>query len=375
MGTGRRRAGTAFTLATNGLHVNPHMAAPDSCYPMAMRDRSLASGTPHAAAAVVTDGHARDERTFSVILSLSFCHLLNDMMHIAGARALSHPQDLLRPDFGQDQPDHAGLPMRGLHAATLIGLLYRPPPTTVFPDGRHQPHPGRFLLMSRASAYPAILLAAMLIGMGSSIFHPRSLPCGAHGGRRALWARPVPVPGRRERRLGHGSLLAALIVPHGQSSIAWFSGAALIAIFVLLQVGGWYARNRVPARPGPRTPAAAVVSATAPRPVHVATAEGHPGGGRPRGPALLQERVQRKPGLVLHLLSDGQVPPARPDGAALSGRFPRGHHGGHLAGGAVGDRVGRIPVMWFSILGALPARCSSLMPACSGPAFWPCSSP
>ena len=27
---------------------------------------------------------------------------------------------------------------------------------------------------------------------------------------------------------------------------------------------------------------------------------------------------------------------------------------GTLAGGAVGDRVGRIPVMWFSILGALP---------------------
>jgi MFS transporter, FSR family, fosmidomycin resistance protein len=28
--------------------------------------------------------------------------------------------------------------------------------------------------------------------------------------------------------------------------------------------------------------------------------------------------------------------------------------GGTIAGGAVGDRVGRIPVMWFSILGALP---------------------
>ena len=27
---------------------------------------------------------------------------------------------------------------------------------------------------------------------------------------------------------------------------------------------------------------------------------------------------------------------------------------GTIAGGAVGDRVGRIPVMWFSILGALP---------------------
>jgi FSR family fosmidomycin resistance protein-like MFS transporter len=35
---------------------------------------------------------------------------------------------------------------------------------------------------------------------------------------------------------------------------------------VLLAIGGWYARHRTPARPGLRTRAPAVVSATAPRP-------------------------------------------------------------------------------------------------------------
>src|SRR4030095_12250441 len=59
-------------------------------------------------------------------------------------------------------------------------------------------------------------------------------------------------------------LAAFVVVPHGQSSIAWFSVAALIAIVVLLQVGGWYARNRPPGPPRSRTPAAARVSATAP---------------------------------------------------------------------------------------------------------------
>src|SRR5262245_41610207 len=122
------------------------------------------------------------------------------------------------------------------------------------------------LLVSRASVYPAILLAAMLLGMGSAIFHPEASRVArmAAGGRYGLAQSLFQVGGNVGS--ASGPLLAAfVVVPHGQSSIAWFSGAALIAIVVLLQVGAWYARQRTPAQPSPRTPAAAVVSATAPR--------------------------------------------------------------------------------------------------------------
>jgi MFS transporter, FSR family, fosmidomycin resistance protein len=52
-----------------------------------------------------------------------------------------------------------------------------------------------------------------------------------------------------------GPLLAAfVVVPRGQSSIAWFALAALVAMVVLLPVAGWYARHRGPRRPAP-TPA------------------------------------------------------------------------------------------------------------------------
>src|ERR1700730_16745625 len=48
---------------------------------MAMSDRSLASGATHAPAAVPSRAATQAiSTTFSVILSLSFCHLLNDMM-------------------------------------------------------------------------------------------------------------------------------------------------------------------------------------------------------------------------------------------------------------------------------------------------------
>jgi FSR family fosmidomycin resistance protein-like MFS transporter len=151
-----------------------------------------------------------------------------------------------------------------------------------------------------------------------------------------------------------GPLLAAfVVVPHGQSSIAWFSGTALIAIFVLLQVGSWYA-HRVPARPGPRIPQAAVVSATA-----------------PRKSALPRRKVIQAVAILVALLFSKNVYSASLssyytfyliDRFQLSIQtaqfylvaFLVGIVAGTIAGGAVGDRVGRKPVMWFSILGALP---------------------
>jgi FSR family fosmidomycin resistance protein-like MFS transporter len=208
--------------------------------------------------------------------------------------------------------------------------------------------------MSRASAYPAILVAATLIGMGSAIFHPEASRVArmAAGGRYGLAQSLFQVGGNIGSAAG--PLLAALVVvPYGQSSIAWFSGAALIAIFVLLQVGSWYARHLTSTSPGPRTPAA-VVSATA-----------------PRKSTLPRRKVIQAVAILVALLFSKNVYSASlgsyytfylmdkfhlPVQTAQFYLFAFlvGIVAGTLAGGAVGDRVGRIPVMWFSILGALP---------------------
>src|SRR5207244_12139308 len=152
-----------------------------------------------------------------------------------------------------------------------------------------------------------------------------------------------------------GPLLAAfVVVTHGQSSIAWFSGAALIAIFVLLLIGGWYARHPTPVRRGPRTPATAVVSATAPR-QHTL----------PRRKviqavailvALLFSKNVYSASLgsyyTFYLIDKFQLPVQTAQLYLFA--FLAGIVAGTIAGGMVGDRVGRIPVIWFSILGALP---------------------
>jgi FSR family fosmidomycin resistance protein-like MFS transporter len=152
-----------------------------------------------------------------------------------------------------------------------------------------------------------------------------------------------------------GPLLAAfVVVPHGQSSIAWFSGAALIAIFVLLLVGGWYARHRPPAPVSARRPTTATISATAPQQY-----------------ALPRRQVIQAVAILVALLFSKNVYSASlgsyytfylidkfhlpvETAQIYLFAFLAGIVVGTLAGGAVGDRVGRIPVMWFSILGALP---------------------
>jgi MFS transporter, FSR family, fosmidomycin resistance protein len=319
-----------------------------------MGDGSVASGATHRAAVSSPAGAAAIGTTFAVILSLSFCHLLNDLMQ----SLVPALYPILKSSYGLSFSQVGLITLAFQFTASMLQ-----PVVGLYTDRHPRPYSLTvgigltlvgLLLMSRAATYPAILLAATLIGMGSAIFHPEASRVArmAAGGRYGLAQSLFQVGGNIGS--ASGPLLAAfVVVPHGQSSIAWFSGVALIAIVVLLQVGSWYA-HRTPARPGPRTQAAAVVSATA-----------------PRKSALPRRKVIQAVAILVALLFSKNV-----YSASLSSyytfyliekfhlsiqtaqfylvAFLVGIVAGTIAGGAVGDRVGRKPVMWFSILGALP---------------------
>jgi FSR family fosmidomycin resistance protein-like MFS transporter len=319
-----------------------------------MGDGSVASGATHRATVSSPTGAAAIGTTFAVILSLSFCHLLNDLMQ----SLVPALYPILKSSYGLSFSQVGLITLAFQFTASMLQ-----PVVGLYTDRHPRPYSLTvgigltlvgLLLMSRAATYPAILLAATLIGMGSAIFHPEASRVArmAAGGRYGLAQSLFQVGGNIGS--ASGPLLAAfVVVPHGQSSIAWFSGVALIAIVVLLQVGSWYA-HRMPARPGPRTSAAAVVSATA-----------------PRKSALPRRKVIQAVAILVALLFSKNV-----YSASLSSyytfyliekfhlsiqtaqfylvAFLVGIVAGTIAGGAVGDRVGRKPVMWFSILGALP---------------------
>jgi len=114
------------------------------------------------------------------------------------------------------------------------------------------------VLLAFAGSYALLLVAAALIGTGSSVFHPESSRVArmASGGRHGLAQSVFQVGGNVGS--ASGPLLAAFIVlPHGQSSVAWFSCVALLGMFVLLNVGHWYKTHGIArlARPAGATDA------------------------------------------------------------------------------------------------------------------------
>jgi MFS transporter, FSR family, fosmidomycin resistance protein len=320
-----------------------------------MSDSTLSAGTAPAATPAVSPVSAAastasaSTTTFAVILSLSFCHLLNDMMQSLVPALYPILKENYALSFGQVGLITLAFQCTASMLQPLVGL---------YTDKKPQPYSLMvgmgftlvgLLLMSRADSYPMILFAAALIGMGSSVFHPEASRVArmASGGRYGLAQSLFQVGGNMGSAAG--PLLAAfIVVPHGQHSLVWFSAAALVAMFVLFQVGGWYARRRAEQKPVARKAAATAVA-----------------------PPLSRKRVTLAVAILVALLFSKNVYSASLGSyftLYLMSRFGIdvataqlylfaflvGIVGGTIAGGAVGDKVGRIPVMWFSILGALP---------------------
>ena len=100
------------------------------------------------------------------------------------------------------------------------------------------------LLLAWSTRSAFVLLAAGLIGIGSSIFHPESSRIArlASGGQHGLAQSLFQVGGNAGSALG--PLLAAFIVlPRGQRSLAWFAIVPVTAIVLLWRVGRWYSRR------------------------------------------------------------------------------------------------------------------------------------
>lgn len=189
---------------------------------------------------------AAEATVFSIILALSFSHFLNDTIQslvpaiypmLKGSYGLSFMQvgvitltmqvtsSIMQPavgHFADNRPHPYSLPI-GM-GATLIGLL----------------------LLAHAGSYLLLILAAMLVGSGSAVFHPEASRIArlASGGRHGLAQSLFQVGGNLGSSLGP-ILAAFIVIPLGQSSVQWFSAVALIAIIVLVGIGNWHWREMV----------------------------------------------------------------------------------------------------------------------------------
>ena len=283
---------------------------------------------------------------FSIVVALSFAHLLNDMMQSLLPAIYPLIKDSYGLDFGQ-----IGL----ITLAFQLTASLLQPLVGIYTDRRPQPFSlvagmGCTLLglivLAHAGSFAMLIVGAAMIGTGSSIFHPESTRMArlASGGRHGFAQSLFQVGGQAGQAIG--PLLAAfVVVPHGQASLSWFSLVALLAMVLLLQVGRWYQRQS-PA-PVNRARRAAV-------PRDAGACRCGPGRGAAHHVDVLAQRLYREPGLLLHILPDGQVPGLGADLADAAVPVPGAQALGSLLGGHLGDRFGRREIIWFSILGAVP---------------------
>src|SRR6266851_3666873 len=201
---------------------------------------------------------------FNVLGAISFSHFLNDMMQ--SLIVAIYP--LLKVEFHLSFVQIGTITLTYQACASLLQPLIG-----VYTDRHPKPYSLSvgmcftligMVTLAFAPNYSSVLAAAALIGAGSAIFHPESSRIArlASGGRHGLAQSIFQVGGNAGSALG--PLLAAwIIIPQGQTSLAWFAIAAMLAIAVLWNVGTWYRRQHVDpaARAKPRAvPGAGSVS-------------------------------------------------------------------------------------------------------------------
>jgi FSR family fosmidomycin resistance protein-like MFS transporter len=283
---------------------------------------------------------------FGILAALSFCHLLNDMMQ----SLLPAIYPILKRGFSLDFGQVGLITLTNQLTASLLQ-----PVIGLYTDRRPKPYSlaigmgftlTGMLLLSVAGHFSIVLIAAALIGLGSAVFHPESSRIArlASGGRHGFAQSLFQVGGNAGSSLG--PLLAAFVVlPRGQSSIGWFSIAALVAIMFLLHVGTWY-----------KGTGATVVKA--------------------RHPVVRHESVSSRGVVVALAILLGLIFSKYVYLASLTSYYTfylisRFHvsvqsaqihlfvflgavAAGTIIGGPIGDRIGRRHVILWSILGVLP---------------------
>jgi FSR family fosmidomycin resistance protein-like MFS transporter len=286
--------------------------------------------------------------TFAVVFSLSFCHLLNDLMQSMLSAIYPVLKDAHGLDFGQIGLITLAFQCTASLFQPAVGMVTdrRPMPYSLA-AGMASTLFG-LLLLSRAADYGTILISACLVGLGSAVFHPEASRVArlASGGRHGLAQSLFQVGGNAGSAIG--PLLAALIVvPNGQASVAWFSAAAFIAMSVLFFVGGWYARHRPAARARGAGPAMRLSAQLGDRRVALAVLVLI---------ALIFSKTFYGASLnsyfTFYLIRRFGVDVETAQFALFA--FLVSSPLGALLGGWLGDRIGRLPIIWVSILGALP---------------------
>jgi MFS transporter, FSR family, fosmidomycin resistance protein len=284
-----------------------------------------------------------------ILLALSGAHLLNDLISSMIPAMYPLLKEAYRLDFAQVGLITLAFQVTSSLLQPLLGFVtdHKPWPYAMV-AGMAATLSG-LVGLAAAGNYAMVLVSAGLIGLGSAVFHPEATRMARHAaaGQQGFAQGIFQIGGHAGYAIG--PLLAAMIVvPRGQTSIAWVSVVALAAMLLMAWIGARYSEMR-----------SSQIAATKVRP----TAASEPI--LPRGRVVLAMTI-----LIVLLLSKHAYTAAFTSyytfylierfGVSVQvsqimlflylvvGAF------GVIVGGMIGDRFGRHRVIWISIVGTLP---------------------
>jgi FSR family fosmidomycin resistance protein-like MFS transporter len=296
----------------------------------------------------VIPGKIAQATVYSILLTISFSHLLNDTI-----------QSLIPSIYPMVKNNyHLSFAQIGLITFTFqLAASLLQPFVGFYTDKKPQPFSlavgmsislTGLVVLALADHYYVILVAVGLIGIGSSVFHPEASKVAymASGGKRGLAQSIFQVGGNAGSAIGP-LLAAVIIVPYGQENILWFSLLALLAIIVLYRIGKWYTQNTHLIRSKVRAAGEVVESRLSRRKVSGAI-------------SILLVLIFSKYFYLASMTSYYTFFLISKFNLSVQNAqlhlfiFLAAVAAGTLLGGPIGDKFGRKYVIWFSILGCAP---------------------
>lgn len=289
----------------------------------------------------------KEGTVYSILIIISVSHFLNDMIQSVVPAIYPIIKSKFSLSFAQ---------------IGLITLVFQmsssilQPLTGLYADKHPRPYAlscgmcitlTGILMLAFAGHFLLLLLSVCIIGIGSSIFHPEASRVAqmASGGKKSLAQSIFQVGGNGGSALGP-LLAAAIVLPFGQEAISVFALAAIVASAIMLRVGSWYR--------------ARLVQAVQKRQAMAAMPTGLPRKQVKRALWILVLLIFSKYFYVACMTNYFTFFLINKFGISVGASqlclfaFLLAFAVGTVAGGMLGDKIGRKYVIWGSILGAAP---------------------
>ena len=192
---------------------------------------------------ILDEGHKElaQKTIYSILFSIAVAHMLNDLLQAVIPAAYPILKEKYDLSFTQIGLITFSYQMAASILQPFVGF---------YTDKKPKPYSQIFgmlftlsgiVLLAYATSFPVILVSVVLVGVGSSIFHPEASRVSylASGGKRGLAQSIFQIGGNLGTALGP-LLVAWIVVPHGQEYIVWFSAIAIMGIMVLSRIAKWY---------------------------------------------------------------------------------------------------------------------------------------